>query len=189
MKLLIAITMVIGTSTAFAQGSAATGSAGSGSAATAPADPAPTPAPAAPAAVDVPARKAICEAALVKPPGDDPRFIGDVQALALGQVAQPQLAKTPEGLACIDAITGADDFRSTVTTAASNKQATELAADVQKQHEDAAKAIAKNQKHVVLAYAALWILAAGFLLFLWRRQQGLKTEIAQLKRDLDAATK
>lgn len=57
------------------------------------------------------------------------------------------------------------------------------------QHEKAAAAIAKNQKHVILAYAAMWIVAVLFVLFLWRRQQLLRTEIAQLKADLDAATK
>jgi hypothetical protein len=213
MKAMIVLSMVVGVATAFAQGSAApagsaappadsagSGSAGSaagsagsaagsagsaaGSSANAPvADPAPAP------TVDVAARRKVCEEAIAKPPGGDARFVTDVQSLALGQVAQPQLAKSPEGQACIEAVTGAEDFRSTVTTVAREKAATELAAEVELQHENAAKAIAKNQKHVVLAYAALWLLAAGFLLFLWRRQQALKTEIANLKRDLEAATK
>ena len=58
-----------------------------------------------------------------------------------------------------------------------------------KMQEDAQTTIAKNQKHVILAYAAMWLVAAGFVLFLWRRQQALKSEIAQLHRDLDAAAK
>ena len=57
------------------------------------------------------------------------------------------------------------------------------------QHKNAGEAVAKNEKHVILAYMALWLLAAGFVLFLWRRQQALKTEIASLRRDLEAATK
>jgi len=57
------------------------------------------------------------------------------------------------------------------------------------QHETAAKAIAKNERHVILAYAAMWVVAALFVLFLWRRQQALKLEIAHLRRDLDVATK
>ena len=57
------------------------------------------------------------------------------------------------------------------------------------QHDTAAKAIAKNEKHVIMAYVALWLIAAGFVIFLWRRQMLLKTEIAQLRADLDAATK
>jgi len=63
-----------------------------------------------------------------------------------------------------------------------------LAADLA-QHEKAALVIAKNEKHVILAYAAMWVIAAAFLMFLWRRQQALKGEIAQLKSDLDAAVK
>ncbi|MBX3158480.1 MAG: hypothetical protein KF773_21100 [Deltaproteobacteria bacterium] len=47
---------------------------------------------------------------------------------------------------------------------------------------------AKNERHVILAYAAMWVLAAGFLIMLWRRQQGLVAEIAQLHRDLAEAT-
>ena len=58
-----------------------------------------------------------------------------------------------------------------------------------RQHKTAGESIAKNEKHVVFAYAALWLLAAGFVIFLWRRQQALKTEIGQLRRDLEAASK
>ena len=56
-------------------------------------------------------------------------------------------------------------------------------------HTDAQNQIATNERHVILAYAAMWLVAAGLVLFLWRRQQALKTELAQLRRDLDAATK
>lgn len=49
--------------------------------------------------------------------------------------------------------------------------------------------VAKNQRHVIMAYAAMWLIAAGFVLFLWRRQQRLVGEIQQLRKDLDAATK
>lgn len=61
--------------------------------------------------------------------------------------------------------------------------------DTYLQHARAADSVKKNEKHVVMAYAAMWVIAAVFLLFLWRRQQGLKTEIANLKRDLEAAAK
>jgi CcmD family protein len=40
---------------------------------------------------------------------------------------------------------------------------------------------------VIYAYAAMWIIAAGFVVFLWRRQRGLEAEIEHLRRDLDAA--
>ncbi len=62
--------------------------------------------------------------------------------------------------------------------------------DIIKQaHVDADHHIEKNERHVVLAYAAMWLIAAGLVLFLWRRQQALKLEIAQLRKDLDAAAK
>jgi hypothetical protein len=56
-------------------------------------------------------------------------------------------------------------------------------------HQEAQADVATNKRHVIMAYAAMWLAAAGFVLFLWRRQQALKIEIAQLRRDLDAATK
>lgn len=197
MRALIVLSMVLGVSTAFAQtGSAGSAAPAAGSAApaadsgsaagSAAADPAPT---SAPAAVDPVARQRTCEAALASPPNGDTRFVNDAQSYALGQVATSQLAKTPEGQACMDAIGAVADFRSAVSSLAEERAAKKLSDEVGLQHENAAKAIAKNQKHVVLAYAALWLLAAGFLLFLWRRQQALKVEIANLKRDLDAATK
>lgn len=67
--------------------------------------------------------------------------------------------------------------------------ATELLDQAETAHRLDGAQIAKNKKHVILAYAAMWVIAAGFLVFLWRRQQGLKSQIADLKRDLDAAIK
>jgi len=61
--------------------------------------------------------------------------------------------------------------------------------DTALQHARAAEAIKKNEKHVILAYGAMWVVAAGFVVFLWRRQQKLQTEIAHLRRDLEAAAK
>lgn len=59
----------------------------------------------------------------------------------------------------------------------------------QAQHETAAAAVSKNERHVVMAYIAMWLLAVGFVIFLWRRQQLLKGEIESLRRDLEAAAK
>ena len=56
-------------------------------------------------------------------------------------------------------------------------------------HNMAAAQIAENERHVVYAYAAMWILAALFVGFLWYRQQMLKAELAALRRELDAAAK
>ena len=54
-------------------------------------------------------------------------------------------------------------------------------------HEDAYHHIQKNESHVIYAYAAMWVLAALLVGFLFLRQQALKTEIAALKRDLTKA--
>lgn len=53
----------------------------------------------------------------------------------------------------------------------------------------AGERIARDERQVILAYAAMWIAAAGFLVFLWWRQRGLEKQIAQLEADLAAATK
>ena len=119
----------------------------------------------------------------------DNLFVNDISNVAAGAQSRLELGKTPDGQGCLAALDADADFRSSAATAANQAAAEERLALAKKDHEDAAKAIAKNEKHVVLAYAAMWILAAGFLLFLWRRQQHLKTEIAQLRRDLDAASK
>jgi hypothetical protein len=68
-------------------------------------------------------------------------------------------------------------------TAAQKRDADTVAA-----HKDAEYHIQKNERHVIYAYAAMWIVAAGFVIFLWRRQQALTAEILQLRRELDAAT-
>jgi hypothetical protein len=48
-------------------------------------------------------------------------------------------------------------------------------------HEAEAALIQKNEKHVVMAYAALWILTVVFLVLLWFRQARLVREIAELE--------
>jgi len=142
-----------------------------------------------PGAPETTAARTTCEAAIAKPPGGDTRFVTDVQAVARGWIGNEQLAKTPEGKACQVAINGIDDFRSAMSTAADEAAGRERVDATRLEHTTAAAAIAKNEKHVVLAYGAMWVLAALFLIFLWRRQQLLVGEIANLKRDLDAASK
>jgi hypothetical protein len=61
--------------------------------------------------------------------------------------------------------------------------------DIKQAHVEASAAIAKNERHVIMAYAAMWLLSVGFLIFMWRRQAGLRGQIAELKRDLEAALK
>lgn len=91
--------------------------------------------------------------------------------------------------ACTDAMNADPMFEKAIVETADRKAAeARLEAD-RMQHEIAAAQIAKNEKHVILAYAAMWIIAAAFVFFLWRRQQMLRGEITQLKADLAAATK
>jgi hypothetical protein len=108
------------------------------------------------------------------------------------QAALPEPATAPvdpqadaNRKACVDAMNANPEFaRSIVLTA--DKQSDQRTIDA---HVSTAKHIAKNQTHVILAYAAMWIIATLFVVFLWRRQQLLKLEILQLRKDLDAAAK
>jgi hypothetical protein len=90
---------------------------------------------------------------------------------------------------CVDAL-NADPELAKRVGATYNKKALE-AIDQQTidAHKRAAADIAENERHVIYAYAAMWIFAALFLVHMWRRQQALKTELAQLRRELDAAAK
>jgi hypothetical protein len=90
---------------------------------------------------------------------------------------------------CAAAMNADKSFADAIVALADEKAAqVRLAADLA-QHEKAAEAISKNERHVIIAYAAMWVVAAAFLIFLWRRQQGLRLEISRLQRDLEAATK
>ena len=90
---------------------------------------------------------------------------------------------------CADALNADEQFAKAVVETFDRKAAEVRLELDRNQHAKAAAAIAKNEKHVILAYAAMWIVAAGFILFLWSRQHALRKEIANLKADLDAATK
>lgn len=48
-------------------------------------------------------------------------------------------------------------------------------------HEEEAALIQRNEKHVVMAYAALWILTVGFVVLLWFRQRRLLAELEALE--------
>jgi hypothetical protein len=54
---------------------------------------------------------------------------------------------------------------------------------------EAGERIAKNEKHVIMAYAAMWLAAVVFLIFMWSRQRGLRSQIDALRNDLAAALK
>jgi hypothetical protein len=130
--------------------------------------------------------------ALAQPSGSGSSAVGSAPVPADPAPAPPPTPEPPKldaRKACTDAMNADPAFEKLVVeTADRNAAQVRLAADLA-QHDAAAKVIAKNEKHVILAYAAMWIIAAGFVMFLWRRQQALKGEIAQLKADLDAAVK
>jgi hypothetical protein len=82
---------------------------------------------------------------------------------------------------CADAMNADPSFKLAIIKTANEETAL--------QHLQAADRIARNEQHVIAAYAAMWIAAVVFLVFLWKRQSGLKAQIARLSADLDAATK
>ncbi|MBK9033230.1 MAG: hypothetical protein IPL61_18485 [Myxococcales bacterium] len=51
-------------------------------------------------------------------------------------------------------------------------------------HEQAAKKIVTNERHVFLAYGLIWVLVAGLVGVMWMRQQNLSAEIARLTAQL-----
>jgi hypothetical protein len=89
--------------------------------------------------------------------------------------------------ACTAAMNADPKFAAAIVKTADEAAALQRDRDTVAAHKDADFHIQKNERHVIYAYAAMWIIAAGFVIFLWRRQQGLVREIGQLRRDLDAA--
>jgi C4-dicarboxylate-specific signal transduction histidine kinase len=87
--------------------------------------------------------------------------------------------------ACTDAMNADPAFAKSIVATA-DKQIDQRTIDA---HQQAADMVAKNERHVILAYAAMWLIAALFVVFLWRRQQLLESEIAALRKDLEAAAK
>jgi len=86
---------------------------------------------------------------------------------------------------CADAMNADPAFAKSIA-ATVDKQIDQKTIDA---HTQANAFIAKNERHVLLAYGAMWVIAALFVAFLWLRQQKLRAEITQLRKDLDAAGK
>ncbi|HEU4731204.1 MAG TPA: hypothetical protein VFT22_25095 [Kofleriaceae bacterium] len=89
--------------------------------------------------------------------------------------------------ACTDAMNADPKFAAEIVRVADEKAALERDKDTLATHQEAAARVQKNERHVIYAYAAIWLVAAGFVIFLWRRQQALRNEITNLRRDLEAA--
>jgi len=92
-------------------------------------------------------------------------------------------ARSPDELRqiCSEAMNADPAFAQAIVKTISEKTAN--------MHARAADDIARNERHVILAYAAMWVVAALFVIFLWRRQVALRAELARLQKDLDAAIK
>lgn len=56
-------------------------------------------------------------------------------------------------------------------------------------HKNETATFTRNNEHVVIAYAAIWVLTIGFVVLLFLRQGKLKEEIARLHRELGKAIK
>jgi hypothetical protein len=88
---------------------------------------------------------------------------------------------------CASAMNADPKFAAEIVKIADERAAEQRDRDTVAAHNDAFFHIQKNERHVIYGYAAMWIIAAGFVIFLWRRQQALQAEIVQLRRDLDTA--
>jgi cell division protein FtsL len=108
---------------------------------------------------------------------------------AFAQTETPTPAAPPADAraACTRAMNADPTFAASIVKIADEKAQAQRDADTVAAHTDAYAHVQKNEKHVIYAYAAMWIVAAGFVIFLWRRQQVLQLEIASLRRDLEAA--
>jgi hypothetical protein len=56
-------------------------------------------------------------------------------------------------------------------------------------HEREARQVTANNKHVAMAYGALWILMAGFVAMMFFRQRTLSAEIQRLEDEVKRAAK
>jgi hypothetical protein len=54
-------------------------------------------------------------------------------------------------------------------------------------HVQTSREVSTNNRHVVMAYAAIWLIAVGFVVLLWRKQQALRAEIDRLSKELSKA--
>jgi hypothetical protein len=114
------------------------------------------------------------------------RIVLVVAMVASGGAAFAQ-ANLDARKACTDAMNADPAFAASIVKTADEKAALQRDRDTLEAHTAANLQVQENERHVIYAYAAMWIIAAGFVIFLWRRQQGLKLEIANLRRDLEAA--
>jgi len=118
-----------------------------------------------------------------------PMTVWIVPCLVLGLAGAALAQPSPDDArkACTAAMNADPKFAAEIVKTADEAAALRRDAETVAAHTDAYAHVQKNERHVILAYAAMWIVAVGFVLFLWRRQQALKLEIVHLRRDLEAA--
>ena len=110
-------------------------------------------------------------------------------AFADSDTPQPPPPASDLRKVCTDAMNADPTFAKKIVEVADENAAHRRDEATLQAHQDAQDHIAKNERHVVYAYSAMWVVAALFVLFLWRRQLKLTAEIGQLRKDLTAATK
>ncbi|MFT3698460.1 MAG: hypothetical protein QM831_35275 [Kofleriaceae bacterium] len=109
----------------------------------------------------------------------------DGSADGSGSAAGSAAPESPEHQACVAAMNADPKFADSIVKSA-DKRIDQKTIDA---HDAAIKRIAENDQHVLWAYAALWVIAAGLVGYMFMRQQKLKSEIEMLKQDLAKAEK
>ena len=112
---------------------------------------------------------------------------GEPQVPPTSPLAAPILSTADARKLCATAMNADPKFAAEISRIADERAAQQRDRDTVAAHTDADYHVKKNERHVIYAYAAMWIISALFVMFLWRRQQVLKLEIANLRRDLEAA--
>jgi CcmD family protein len=56
-------------------------------------------------------------------------------------------------------------------------------------HREQSDKFTRNNRHVVLAYGAIWVLTLGFVVMMWRRQARLTAEIDRLRAEVARLTR
>lgn len=100
-----------------------------------------------------------------------------------GSGSAAAVPESPEHKACVAAMNADPAFADQIVHSA-DKRIDQKTIDA---HDAAIKRIAENDSHVLWAYAALWVIAAGLVGYMFMRQQKLTAEIAALRQDLAKA--
>jgi hypothetical protein len=104
---------------------------------------------------------------------------------AIAQTSPPAAGDARQ--VCTAAMNADPKFAAEIVKVADERAQLKRDADTLAAHVDAYHHVQRNERHVIYAYAAMWIIAIGFVIYLWRRQAALLAVIAHLRRVLDAA--